>query len=270
MTSQKLAHETDPRELLRFAPESAKDKKSREATERTRQAPTFAVHLDEDCSDHAPQIPTTSAIIFDPMNLAAQVESCIKDFVHEYPKGFWMPGQSNPAIIPGHTYYLLDPRTRVSQAVSFTTMEEIVAGSRHDILNDHADVVVPGPLVHRHLREAPHIPIRGLALVDAAVKDIVESSSQWIKHRDRRQLERVLLLMLKDEYLSDTDFVEKLQGQISSIVTELEEEVRNFIGADDWVMHFLSIQNRDRILKKTIDYRIYDWEMRMSNGEWRR
>lgn len=248
----------------------------------TAKTPIFAVVPEDQMEDHAPEIPTTAAILFDPLSMARTIENTANADWVDYPDGFYLPGLSYPSIKPGETYIIQDPFGN-KVAASFSKIEDLQK-CKDTVYNSAGTLLVVGKLHHNKLKEQPHVPVHGLRCIDAAIADTLDARAQWRPARQLHRIEHELEKMLKfpDEaiwhHLSRTErehrrdnhreTIADVARQVDNIITDLRNEVQAFIGDDEWVMHFLNNRGRDRVIEKTIDFRVYDWTLKTRSKEW--
>ena len=62
---------------------------------------------------------------------------------------------------------------------------------------------------------------------------------------------------------------QEVLGRASDLLLDMRSDLQRFLGNDHWVMHFHHRCGNDYAVEKTIDFRIFDWERRMKDGEWK-
>lgn len=73
----------------------------------------------------------------------------------------------------------------------------------------------------------------------------------------RRGVDRfgVIAKRLLPQFQKDVEVIEK----ISDHLMDFDNKVREFLGVDRWIMHFIQHDRVDMVVQKSIDYRIHRW-----------
>jgi len=118
-------------------------------------------------------------------------------------------------------------------------------------------------------------PTVGVAIIHAFAQRYVDEFCAMWSGKEVPAFEEVMLPFIKVEWrcVYDEDAKEnvlnyELFEQLSSLLIDLRTDLRVFMGQNHWVMHFFKANGSDFYVRKTIDYRIYDWERRMTDGSW--
>lgn len=210
-----------------------------------------------------PTLDATQYLIIDPVPLAEQIEAQLTEVLQPLEVGFYIPGQSYPVMRMDQFYYQFIGGKKIPVA----TQEDIVG----DVFNEAGDVVVPAKYAKR-ITLQPVLPTRGLQIIRVFLQCMLDHLETWPAQGKRfaatypdlfEQFIQPVVVEDDDKY---SHVVELLLGMLS----EIQDQVRQFVGKDRWVMHFVKDWGTsDFIIEKTIDYRIYDWQRKMTSGEWK-
>jgi hypothetical protein len=205
--------------------------------------------------------PVETTLVIDPVDLAWTVQEVFAPYLKaEADLGLWLPGRTRPSLVPGKLYYCYDQNGLVQlEAVSASA----VKAAKGDIFDETGEMVLPHR-VRQQLREEPTLPLKGLEVVRGYVDHTLSQlSRQWSRNSAPRMHE-MLQPYIKDEYTELDD----LCCAINSHLSELGQQIREFVGTNQWVMHFARWKGTEVWIEKSIDFRIYDWQRRMAAGDW--
>lgn len=102
---------------------------------------------------------------------------------------------------------------------------------------------------------------RGLAIINAYIEMLLHNKSAWVKGKIAN--DEMLGRFLKREYKED----DAVMDSIFDFFHDLRQNITDFIGNDEWTMHFQSYRKSDIVIEKTIDYRVYHWHIEHDTGE---
>lgn len=193
------------------------------------------------------ELPVTQQVLLDACTVAENIEGLLGDYLYPAKPGVYMPHRLEPSLVPGGFYY---------QKVCGQGMKPLdnLEDLQGEVVSIDAMVIVPRGLA-KQLSWEPKLPVRGLALVTAAVDWAIADSSAWVKRRTG--LLQVLRELLPEEHRDN----EAVLCRLSMLLYDICTDVRAFIGSDRWIMHFFKQHGRDIRVEKTIDYRIHMWNM---------
>lgn len=136
-------------------------------------------------------------------------------------------------------------------------------------------------LGHRVLRKknfgqvskTPWFALREMQLIEVFVADLAFSRIPMIgKARSREKIiEDFLAPDWKANFYDTMSSSEQIEfcDEIWLAIQPTLNVVREFMGPDKWLMHFVRLGGTDLVVEKTVDYRIYDWTHRVKSGEWK-
>lgn len=206
--------------------------------------------------------PVTASLVIDPIDVAWHVQSLFAPYLKQHASvGLWLPERESPTLVPEKLYFKQGPNAERVQIQPLTA--EAFKNAQGDIFDEDGHLVLPERLAHR-LKPEPTLPIEGLRIVRADVETTIhERSRKWCK-KPYDPIDIVLRHLLREEYAGN----ERLIVDLAETMNPIRRQVVDFIGQDEWVMHFARPHGWEIIVDKSIDYRIYDWERRMRSGEW--
>lgn len=205
----------------------------------------------------------TKTMILDTYSVACDIENQLGAYLRRPLPGIYLPGQTNPVMIPGNLYYTRCLRSGRETLV--TALEQAVS----DIFDINHQLVVSNAQLDA-LKNQTAQPTVALEVVRDVVESVIIDLSQWLVERNRHAKQDFLLKHLKCEMLHPNNemILVWVLRQIELLTTDIRRRVADFIDQDDWVMHFQKSMGRDTFVEKTIDFRIYDWHRKMEEGTW--
>ena len=139
----------------------------------------------------------------------------------------------------------------------------------HTKVNENSNIVNVGNVSYSNViikkteefeNKFPHV---GLEIIKTYVNLLLTHKSGWLKFGSCDPRDSICNYILP-EFRND----DAVYDIIASILVEVRNDVNDFIGKDDFVMHFVRMRRTDVVIEKTIDFRIFDWNRRMAEGEW--
>jgi hypothetical protein len=211
-------------------------------------------------------IPVTSTLIFNPKELASHIEEKFKEYLIPFDKGIYIRGKSDAVLRPGNYYYKKEKKedgTIVETPIM--SLSDIVS----EVFNQSGDIVVTSKNV-KQLSEEPTVPTIGMQIIKAFVQKTLDDKSAWLNvwlHRDQASYEEIWREFIKPEYHNDETLNDIVNNIVSTLV-DLRTNIIKFIDKDTWLMHFLKVNRGDYYIEKCCDFRIWDWQRRITEGEW--
>lgn len=226
------------------------------------------------------QLQVTKKLILDAAATAEVIEAQFGAYLLPPEPGVYLPGSSSPAMQAHEFYYQLRRSSRTSppEMVPVKGVEDIKGA----VFDRDGRIVVPAALA-KDVSLQPSLPVRGMAVVYSAVDQTLRECAAWsrrsvgsvgafladhLKEEFRQCLpdseEDQLILLRKGipaERLSVLQRNTAIREQMTDLLGEVRYDVRQFVGQDKWVMHFHYASGRDIEVEKTVDFRIYQWEM---------
>lgn len=208
-------------------------------------------------------ITVTKTLLLDPFQTADSLEVYFEACLPPVPAGFYLPGQDKPVLEEGKYYYV----KKADGTPSVIAAIEDITGP---VYNQEGEEIV-SQRRYKQLLQAPSTPYRGMAIIEAVINAVIKNASAWQKGDHFKCLSDAVIGELDETYRQrhTHDQLVEISERILECLSDLRTDVRDFIGDDKWIMHFQRRWTMTNIVvEKTIDYRIYDWEQRMQNGEW--
>lgn len=203
-------------------------------------------------------LPTTKRVILNTRSLAEQIEDSARPYLASYPAGFYDPTSRRPVLSFGETYY-------IQGAHGFT---KVNISKPEDIVSNIYDIngrKLVSFEIRKFITPLPQFPIHGAAMIEELAQCVINEMCVYNGKAPAAKVED-----LWNDFLSSgaTAPDVNLKSSIHELLAETSRQVREFIGDDRWVIHFCSTLSGDLLIEKSIDWRIWDWEKRMSTGEW--
>lgn len=137
--------------------------------------------------------------------------------------------------------------------------------------------VKPIETVNEQGKRVIHTPTVGVEIIYALIARMIDEQASVWSEKVVPSVEEVLMPYVKEEwhYVYDEELKQNVLNfgvfeRIYSIIMDIRTDVRNFLGKDPWIIHFFEEYQTDFVIKKSIDFRIYDWNRRTNNGTWTR
>lgn len=207
-------------------------------------------------------IPVTKLLIFETRQLAGLIEEEARAYLPPYPAGIYSPTCVKPLLIPGQLYYC---RAENNSNTLVPVVIKTAADVTGDIFNADAKLLVAGG-IRRLLSDAPQFPIHGCSMIKELVDCILEEESEFAS--PKRSCTKIEDLW-PDRFIMQDPALLDLKIRLHEQLTSISRMVREFVGKDKWVLHYAEVLGGDLAVRKTIDYRIWDWQRRMASGEWK-
>jgi hypothetical protein len=205
----------------------------------------------------------TKTMILDTYSVACDIENQLGACLRRPLPGIYLPGQTNPVMVPGNLYY-----TRCSRSGHETPVTDLRQATS-DIFDINHRLVISNAQLAR-LKNQTTQPVVALELVRDVVESIIIDLSQWLADRNQLASQDVVLKHVSHELLHPNNEMTLIWAlrQIELMTTDIRRQVVGFIDQDVWVMHFQKSMGRDTFVEKTIDYRVYDWQRKVEAGLW--
>jgi hypothetical protein len=137
------------------------------------------------------------------------------------------------------------------------------------VMDLDANVVVT-PHQIPFLSYKPPLPVVALKIVEAAVKDVVDSHGMEEYRSKPRHPEslygRFINLPVRGDVGMvapiDTTVRDAVIDQITELASGIRSDVKSFCGENPWVIHFLKQHHLELIVEKSVDWRLIDFHNR--------
>ncbi|WP_144106671.1 hypothetical protein [Paraburkholderia sp. BCC1886] len=202
------------------------------------------------------EYPVTDTLLLDPLPVAAVLEAVIGDFLTEPASGVYIKGRFDPVMVPGGVYHQRDPNifkgSGLEERVVVTSIDHI--DKTAPVLDLDANVAITVSQM-RFLSSRPTLPGRGVAIIKRCIGDLL------CHYGDKRENPPVVSTpalygeFLKPEFREEPEVYEQILG----VLLPIESQVREFLGHDHWVVHFLRQDRFSLYVEKSLDYRIIEW-----------
>lgn len=240
-------------------------------------------HTDKLCSELLPTLLASVKLYAE--SYAEDIELLCHPYLKPPPVGMYLFNQLEPVLVPDREYFTHETKqvpiaqTRDPKPGTFIEragMTEVkvrspllnVHGNKRSVFDENDQLVVPQHLLHSpaHFGNRSFLPYRGLKLVSLALSEHVMSLTSWQKYRvDYRS-------KIQDHFTFEVppseELLESLINKIDSTLRELRNEVFRFVGPDDNNIYAVRLDNTEVVLEKYMDWRAYDWLLRMESGQW--
>lgn len=199
-------------------------------------------------------MPVTAKLILDLANHASSLENTLKDYLLPHPEGVYVINQLHPVIVAGKSYYT----KKVSgiacdfiPIVDFDKCKEAVYDENHRL-------AVPATFMiskDKFLSNSPFLPTRGMRILELAIQDQINATLGYRPYRSSYWTK--VLANLKP--IVEPEEVESVEWLISNVYCKISGDISSFIGNDDWHYYSVETTGSKAIVKKFIDYRIFQW-----------
>jgi hypothetical protein len=211
--------------------------------------------------DFLVDIPCVKQMRFDPMPTASVLEAALFHYLIPPPEGFYFRNRAEPVMRKGEVYHQhkLVNGKKSKETYVIQNFNEI--DKNMPIMDLDANVIVT-PTQFSLLEMQPALPVTALAIVEEAVRDVVESHG--MEEYRRKPIEPMKLYgrFFDARIQHDEALKEVLVDQIMETVSGIRSDVRSFCGENPWVIHFLRKRHLDLIVDKSVDWRLIDFHNR--------
>lgn len=214
-------------------------------------------------------IPCVKQIRMDPMPTASLIEAVVGDYLMPPAEGIYFRGKTEPVMSPLAVYhqhkFVNGQRTKETFVVK--TIEDI--DHHMPVMDLDANVVVT-PNQVPFLSYIPPLPVTALKIVEAAVKDVVDSQGMEEYRSKPRHPAWLYGRMINLPWRGDVGMVAPIDtsvrdavlDQITELVSGIRSDVKSFCGENPWVIHFLKKHHLELIVEKSVDWRLIDFHNR--------
>jgi hypothetical protein len=214
-------------------------------------------------------IPCVKQMRVDPMPTASLIEAVVGAYLLPPAEGIYFRGKTEPVMTPLEVYHqhkVVDGK-RTKETFVVKTIEDI--DHHMPVMDLDANVVVT-PNQVPFLSYIPPLPVTALKIVEAAVKDVVDSHGmEEYRSKPRHPAwlyGRMINLPVRGEVGMvapiDTTVRDAVIDQITELVSGIRSDVKSFCGENPWVIHFLKKNHLELVIEKSIDWRIIEFHTR--------
>lgn len=160
-----------------------------------------------------------------------------------------------PILKPGKRYY-------TSKGLECDEPLEKLDGLDENIYDELGNVVIPRYIVRyqsKWLTNRPKLPISAMKVIQLSIEEYISDTTTYNDVYLDYRLSEVLNGPGMDAYQH-----KEFDKYVSTFFNAIEE----FIAADRCHLYFCELRSADLLIRKTIDFRIYDWTRRMESGDW--
>lgn len=220
-------------------------------------------------------IPCVKQLRADPMPTASMIEAVIGQYLRQPEEGIYFRGRAEPVMKKEGVYHqhkVVDGK-KTKESYVVRAIEEL---DLHQPVMDLDGNIVVSVTQIPFLSYQPVIPVTALRIVEAAVKDVVESHGMEEYRRNPKSPQDLYSPFIVQELEAIDDDVVKIGkppryeridntlfgaiiDQITEIVSGLRNDVKTFCGENPWVIHFLKRSHTDLVIEKSIDWRILEF-----------
>jgi len=166
-------------------------------------------------------------------------------------EGLYLPGSITPKFRADQSYFYVQAKTLLVVERKGLEIDPMVAGP---ILNEEGSCVMDRDTYNRFRRlmdPAPNVPASACLLAVGLTVEYLDSLCPYTHaHSWKYNPDNFVLPSYGKEFQDEEYHV---------AFSDLLEKVRMFVGEDTWNMYFWEVRNTTLILKKMVDFRIYDW-----------
>ena len=199
----------------------------------------------------------TKTMVLDIAELSQFLESGIGEYLRPEEAGWWLPYNLEPILKEGRPYYVQD------KSRGLVKLDPTQRPAGLDVYDRHADILVTAEQT-RLLKDAPHPhPARCVKLIKASANLLIDMHAAW-----GEQYEKDLQDVIRDFVYPQYEESEDILSMIADHLLDFRTTIRDFLGKDKWIMHFLKVNRGSLTIEKTVDYRIYSWMV--EHGYWGR
>lgn len=204
-------------------------------------------------------IPITKIMAIDIRESVLRLESYYGVVFPPAPAGLYLPGHHKPIIEPGKTYYYQGDKTLVKSVNTMDLVGKIVYDHLlHPIIPARASrTLVPFPDVHP---AAVNIVLR-------YIRHLMDKMSIWTGeglHGIPTDLALMEIIREECPNVNNPAFgldVAIMAENIQLMLRSMSSTITSWLGNDPWIMHFFKHKGLEVHIEKSIDYRIYRWEL---------
>lgn len=212
--------------------------------------------------------PVKSTFLYDMRDLAQQIESRFAQCLLPATKGIYVLGREKPVMIPTQQYFRRETDKTTGQSVSVLVCG--IHDIKGDIFNIDAELVLSSRIKPQYLSETPQVPVIGMKIIEICMNRLVMSKSAFSRGTTPSLKDILEPFLLPEMYaFNNQALLDDVCEALDTMMLDLKTDIRQFLGADDWIMHFVKTRNHDLVVEKTIDFRIHDWMRRTASGDWR-
>jgi hypothetical protein len=195
----------------------------------------------------------SSVIILPILSYAVLVEQQWGSCLVDPPAGIYKTNSLDPIIPSGSQLFYRSDETMGNYPLLPLTDFDNYNG---DVYNNKGRLVLTAMTMRNKdtcLLPKPMIPVSALRIVKLLAENYIVTKQPHIKHNPYgKQIDK--LIKPGFEYLLD-------EGYLDSTCVGLISQIETFIGRDINHLYFTKLKLLDIVVEKTIDYRIFEWEL---------
>lgn len=195
----------------------------------------------------------SSVIILPILSYAVLVEQQWGDCLVEPSPGIYKTNTLDPVIPAGLELFYRGPEISGNYPLHPLTDFDNYVG---DVYNKKGTLILTAGTMRNKdkcLLPAPMLPVSALKIVKLLVENYIVTRQPHVKHNPYgRQIDK--LIKPGYDYLMD-------EGYLDTTCVGLIAQIETFIGKDINHLYFTKLKLFDILVEKTIDYRIFEWEL---------
>jgi hypothetical protein len=197
--------------------------------------------------------PIIQTLRLDPFPVASMIEAVVGDYLVKPTPGIYAKGKFDPVMYPSGVYYQ-QGRNERGEIGNFV-VRNIIDIQRGTEVRDLDGNVVVTPSQIPMLSPDPTLPTRGMAIIERVLTDTLSIYGDQRTRVARQDEFAQIAALIQPDYRSDVEIANQILGMVSPI----RGQVRDFAGANRWVIHFLHRDGLSLMVEKSVDFRIADW-----------
>jgi hypothetical protein len=198
----------------------------------------------------------TTSVLF--LNILDQAYKLDEDFYKYlvYPElAVYYKNSIEPVLKPGKKYYT---------AIGLETDECLtdLSGVKENVYDEFGNLVIAKYIMSNQkkwLTNRPKLPIAAMKVIQLGIESYIADTTNF---------NDVYLGYRLSEVLNEEGIKAYENNEFDRYISVFYNAIEEFIAADRYHIYFCELRSSDMMLRKTIDYRIYDWIRRMESGEW--
>ena len=218
-------------------------------------------------SQYRDELPVKSIYIFDPLPIAQQIDAVVGKYIKPPTAGVYIGSSLTPMLLMDRAYFVEGEGKKLTQLMKF---EDLTGEGTRNFYNVAGELVVSLKSGVRISTE-PIYPVMSLMLMQGLIDELIETRSNWIHGARNRTATELYAPYLRTFTEQEHEIQDLVHTQLEEILLTTFNDVREFIGEDRWILHFLRVSGMDFIVEKTIDYRIYQYNLQhgLNDGQLR-
>lgn len=198
---------------------------------------------------------TTGLLILNIVDQAYKLDEDMHKYLI-YPKlAVYHKNGIEPVLKPGCRYY-------TAKGLEDNEPIEALNKIKENVYDESGNLVIPRYMMieqRKWLTNKPKLPISAMKVIMISLENYITDTTNFNDSCFDYRL---------SEVLNESGLKAYEHNEFDRYASVYYNAIEEFIAADRSHLYFCELRSTDMVIRKTIDFRIYDWTKRTESGEW--